>query len=110
MANTYKWKIEALDCYPEQEGHTKVVFTVHWRLNADDGAGHKATVYGSVGVTYEAGAPFTAYADLTKDQVVGWVEAALGEEQVAQFKSNLDGQIQNQINPPVISPPVPWAA
>jgi hypothetical protein len=109
MTNTYNWVIEQLDCYPEEDGHTDVVFTAHWRLNGTDGA-NTATVYGSVGLTYEAGQPFTPYADLTLAQVVGWVQAALGAEQVQSLTNNLDGQLASLANPPVVVPPLPWAS
>ena len=104
----YNWVIERLDCYPERDGETDVVFTVHWRLNAVDGE-YGATGYGSVGLTYDASAPFTPFADLTQAQVVGWAQAALGPDQVAQMKTALANAIAAQINPPVVSPPLPWA-
>ena len=109
MAITNTWNITQLDCYPQAEGETDVVFTAHWTLTGDDGEGHVGSVYGSVGVTYEAGEPYTPYADLTQEQVVGWVQDALGEEQVAAYEANVAQQIEDQINPPVVTPPLPWA-
>ena len=110
MSNSFTWVINAMDCYPQDAGQTDVVFTVHWTLNGTDGSGHNGSVYGTVGVTYTAGEPFTPYAQLTQAQVVGWVEAALGPEQVAAMEANINTQIANQINPPVVSPPLPWSA
>ena len=109
MAVTYTWTINAMDCYPQHDGETDVVFTVHWTLNGTDGT-YNGSVYGTVGVTYDASAPFTPYADLTQNQVVGWVEAALGAEQVASLEANIATQIANQANPPVVTPPLPWSA
>jgi hypothetical protein len=108
MANTYTWQIMQLDCYPQQDGHTDVVFTVHWRRQATDGT-HFADTYGSQSVTLDPDAPFTAYADLTEAQVIGWLEDAFGEETLAAQVAALDQQIANQINPPVIRPPLPWS-
>lgn len=51
MANTYSWVISQLECYPEYDGHTDVVFTVHWRRQATDGAGHFGDIYGSPVIT-----------------------------------------------------------
>lgn len=107
MAVTYTWVIEQMAAYPQYEGEQDVVFTVYWRLNGADG-NYTGTVYGSVGVTYEAGSPFTPYANLTQDQVIGWVKAALGDEQVASYEANVAGQIENQKNPTVVNPPLPW--
>ena len=108
MAITTEWKIEQLECYPEKSGVEDVVFTVHWRLNAVDGE-YASTVYGSIGLELDEDAEYTPYPDLTKDQVIGWVKSALGEEQVAKYEENVVTQIEQQKNPPVVRPPLPWA-
>ena len=109
MTTTYDWRIEQMECYPEQDGHTDVVFTVHWRCNASEG-NYNATSYGSVGVTLNAEADFTPYANLTPTEVVGWVKDALGEEQVSDIERGLAGQIANLISPPTVNLPLPWEA
>lgn len=109
MAITYNWHIAALDCYPEYEGHTDVVFTAHWRMDGTDGD-HTAGVYGSVGLTLDPEATYTPYADLTEAQVVGWVKDALGEEQVEAYEANVAAQIDALVNPPVVTPALPWGA
>ena len=62
MAITNTWTVTQMDCYPEAEGETDVVFTVHWTLSATDGT-YNGSVYGSVGVSLDPAAPFTPYAD-----------------------------------------------
>ena len=108
MATQYKWTFPAFDAYPQSEGEKDVIFTIHYTYTADDGAGHVGSVYGTVGVTYQAGEPFTPFAQLTEPQVQAWVETALGEETVAAMKLNVDGQIENQINPKIVTLPPPW--
>lgn len=108
MAITNTWSVVSLDCYPELDGETDVVFTCHWVLSGTDGT-YAGSVYGSVGVTIDPDAPFTPYASLTQAQVIGWVQDALGEEQVAAYEANVAQQIENQINPPVVTPPLPWS-
>jgi hypothetical protein len=34
----------------------------------------------------------------------------MGSEQVAAINANIEQQIENQVNPPVVTPPLPWAA
>lgn len=109
MATTYNWHIAQMDAYPEYEGHTDVVFTVHWRLEGVDGE-HTAGAYGSVGLTLDPDAAYVPYADLTEAQVMGWVHEALGEEQVTAYEDNVAGQIDALVNPPVVTPPLPWGA
>jgi hypothetical protein len=107
MANTYTWVVEALDCAPSAEGQTNVVNTIHWRVNGTDGT-NNATVYGTQGVTYTAGSPFTAYASLTQTQVIGWLQTAMGTEKVAELQANLDAQIALLVTPTVVTPALPW--
>ena len=107
MSITTTWVVEQMNCYPPSEGQTNVVFIVHWRVNATDGTFY-ATAYGTVGITYEVGSPYTPYADLTQDQVVGWVQNAMGPKQVASIEAGLATNIANQVNPPVVTPPLPW--
>ena len=102
---TFNWQIEQLNCYPQAEGQTDVVFTVHWRLTGTDGT-YSGTVYSTCGVTYVAGTPYTPYADLTQDQVLGWIWASGVDKDSAE--AAVQTQIDNQINPPVVSPQLPW--
>jgi len=105
MATVFNWQIEQLNCYPQAEGQTDVVFTAHWRLTGTDGT-YSGTVYSTCGVTYVAGAPYTPYADLTQDQVLGWIWASGVDKDSAE--AAVQTQIDNQINPPVVSPQLPW--
>lgn len=107
MAITYTWSVVQMDCYPEYEQEADVVFNVHWTMNGVDGE-YTGSVYGSQSLTLDSGSTFTPYADLTEEQVVGWVKAAMGEEQVLSLEANVAQQIDNQINPPVVNPPLPW--
>lgn len=108
MSITNTWSVVQMDCYPQADGETDVVFTVHWTLSGTDGT-YTGSVYGSQAVTVDPAAPFTPYADLTEEQVVGWVQDAMGAEQVAAYEANVAQQIADQIDPPVVVPPLPWA-
>lgn len=106
------WNINQLDCYPTEDGEVDVVFTAHWSLSAEEVDGDKTYtgyVYGSVGITHDAEAPFIPYNELTKEVVVGWVKEAMGEETVAAHEAAVLQQIEDQKNPKVVTPPLPWA-
>lgn len=101
---TFNWAISRLDCYPQSKGQTDVVFNIHWQLTGTDG-----TYTGNVYSTCAVPAPtdlFTAYADLTLDQVLGWIWSN-GVDQ-ASAEAAVQAQIDAQINPPVVSPALPW--
>lgn len=109
MTVTNTWAVVQMDAYPEEDGETDVVFNVHWTLTGTDGA-YQGSVYGSQGVSIDPDAPFTPYADLTQAQVIGWVQDAMGEEQVASYEANVAAQIAALANPPVVTPPLPWVS
>lgn len=105
---TYEWIISQLETKPHVGDASNVVVTVHWRLQGTDGT-YSSDVYGSAFTKpYESGESFVPYDQLTKETVVGWVEEALGAEQVQKYKDNIAQQIQDKINPPIVKPPLPW--
>lgn len=109
MPTTYTWAVQQMDAYPEAEGKPDVVFNVHWTLTGTDGT-YTGSVYGAQALSLDPAAPFTPYANLTEAQVLGWVWDAMGEDQVAAYEANVAQQINDQINPPVVTPPLPWVA
>jgi hypothetical protein len=107
---TTAWKIESLFCHPQVDGETDVVFSVAWRVNGTDGT-YNATVYGVQPLAArDEKTAFTKYADLSEAQVISWVQDAMGDEQVAAIEANIEQQIENQVNPPVSNPALPWLA
>jgi len=105
MATTFNWNINQLNAYPEKDGKQDVVFTVHWTLEGVDGE-FTGSSYGSAGVTLDPEAPYTAYADLTKDQVLGWVWASVNKDET---EASVQAQIDEKKNPTVVTPPLPWS-
>ena len=95
--------------YPQAEGETDVVFCVVWNYSGVDGE-YLASFSGRTDVTYVQGAPFTAYADLSQEQVAGWVLDAWTPEQTAEYQVQLDQSIEAQKNPTTQVLPLPWVA
>jgi hypothetical protein len=103
---TLSWIIERLLVKPTEGTHTDVVITADWRCNGTDET-YSGTCYGSCSFAPPSG-DFTPYEDLTEQQVLDWCFAN-GVDQSA-IEANVTQQIENQINPPVIAPPLPWVA
>ena len=106
MAIGYTWDVSTCDTYPTKDSKSDVVYNVHWRLTATDdtnkdseGNNWTATSYGSQGVDTSDLSSFTAFADLKASDVQGWVEAALGADEVTAMKAALDAQIAEKITP-----------
>ena len=104
MAITYKWAVTAMDCYPQEDGLTDVVTTVHWTCFGTDGT-YGSSVYSTCAVPLTAGT-FTPYAQLTQSQVLDWIWAD-GVDKTAT-EATVSQQIANQVNPQVVTPAVPW--
>jgi len=106
MAISYTWDVSTVDTYPTKDSKSDVVHNVHWRLKAtddtnkdSDGNNWTAGVYGSQALDTSDLSSFTAFADLTASDVQGWVEAALGADEVTEIKASLDAQIAEKITP-----------
>ena len=105
MAISYTWDVNTVDVYPTDEGHSNVIYNVHWRLNATDtqvdaeGNPYTASVYGTQVLDTSDLSNFTDFDSVTSSQVQGWVEGAMGAEEVQSLKDNLDANIAGQINP-----------
>jgi len=109
---TINWIIERLLVRKVEGTLTDVVITADWRCNGietigtgDDEKTYSGTCYGSASFAAPSG-DFTPYEDLTQDQVLGWCFAS-GVDKTA-IEANVSAQIADQINPPVIAPPLPW--
>jgi len=109
MATQFTWEITRMDTKPQEDGLIDVVVTVHWIRNAEQFVGGEPISvysYGTMGCTTPSPTDFTAYPDLTYDQVCGWLDAGLD---VVAIDASLQQQIDDIINPPIIVLPNPWA-
>jgi hypothetical protein len=109
---TLSWIIERLLVRKVEGSLTDVVITADWRCNGtetigtgDDAKTYSGTCYGSASFAAPSG-DFTPYPDLKPEQVLGWCFSN-GVNKTA-IEANVTQQINDQINPPVIAPPLPW--
>ena len=101
---TILWLIERLLTKPVEGSNTDVVITADWRCNGSQES-FSGTCYGSTSFAPPTGS-FTPYDQLTETQVLDWCYAN-GVDKSA-IEANVSLQIANQINPPVVSLPLPW--
>jgi hypothetical protein len=100
---TITWTITAMDC-STTEVNPDTVIVAHWTCAGTDGT-YNASIYSTCSFAPPEGT-FTPYADLTQEQVLGWCWAN-GVDQTAT-EAAVNQQLANQINPPVVTPPLPW--
>ena len=112
MATTFEWTISALNSRVKetiegQELHD-VVNVVHWRYKGTrtvDDTPYEAETYSSLGLDETDPNDFILYENLTKDDVVGWLEENLD---VTEMQENLNKRIDLLINPVEETLPLPW--
>ena len=109
---TILWLIERLLVKPTEGTLTDVVITADWRCNGTETTGsgdtektYSGTCYGSCSFQPPTGS-FTPYEDLTQQQVLDWCYQN-GVDKTA-IEANVTAQIENQIDPPVVTLPLPW--
>ena len=111
MAINYTWDVSTVDV-KEIDSNADTVFNVHWRLigtddtntvkdSQDNDIAAASTVYGTQLLDTSDLSSFTAFADLTVSDVQGWVEAAMGEDEVQAQKDALDATIAELVTPTV---------
>ena len=101
MATVFIWGVANL----ERETEDGYVFCCHYTVAANDGT-YSSSAYGSVG--FERPDTLIPFADLTEDQVVGWVKEALGgDEKVTEIQDALQAQLDEQ-RAPTKAAGVPW--
>lgn len=104
------WIIEQLWVKPTEGNLSDVVITAAWRCNDSQlvqGKEYYGTCYGTASFTPPDPSTFIPYSNLTQNQVLQWVWDS-GVDKAA-IEANVTQQINQAINPPVITPPLPWS-
>lgn len=103
-----QWHINAMDCKPQDGDFTDFVVVVHWTRNAKETINDKeyfSSVYGTQSFSAADVTDFIPYEELTYEEVCGWLDDSMD---LASLDANLDQQIENQVNPPIVTPPLPF--
>ena len=105
MSINYVWNCKTVDV-KTIDGNEDTVFNVHWSIRGEDdvnnnseGYPQSACIYGTQELDTSDLSNFTAFADLTNEQITGWVESALGEDKVTELKTSISNQIAKLITP-----------
>jgi len=121
MAVTHTWSVDPNLNTRTQDGLSEVVFSVVWRLSSEetvDGATYSISSANQISLNTDNLDPatFTAFADLTEDQVVGWAKATIDANAAegegvtcAEWEAGHNRNIAKQQNPPTAVETAPWA-
>jgi hypothetical protein len=121
MAVTHTWSVDPNLNTRTQDGLSEVVFSVVWRLSSEetvDGTTYSISSANQISLNTDSLDPatFTAFADLTEDQVVGWAKATIDANAAegegvtcAEWEAGHERNISKQQNPPTAVETAPWA-
>ena len=122
MAVTHTWSVRPQLDTRTQDGLSEVVFSVVWNLSSEetvDGTTYSISSANQISLNTDNLDPstYTAFADLTETQVVGWAKAQIDADAAedrgvvcAEWEAGHDRNIAKQINPPTAVETAPWAA
>jgi hypothetical protein len=107
---TFVWTINALSTVPQVDGQSDVVVYATYTVTGTEN-GIVVSIRDMQQFTYTGGA-FTPFDQLTEDQVVGWVQAALTQQGIDNLYAAIQGRILYIANPPPVpaDQPLPWVA
>ena len=94
------WTISTLERNTADDG----VVVAHWRASDVDGE-HSGSSYGTCGFTPDSTADgYTAYADITEAQAIGWVQADVDADAIEE---SIAAQIEAS-KAPAVAVGTPW--
>jgi len=99
----------SVDVKPSAQGQTNVVCSVHWLCTVGNSSTTEIASIGDVTtIPYVEQNQFTSFPNLNEQQVIDWIKSILGETQVSAMYSFLDTLLDKKINPPILTPKLPW--
>lgn len=96
-------KIVQLDCDTTSEEYPMCVTQIHYTIAKTEGE-HTASTYGAVGVSHDSEVEYTAFEELTEEQVKGWLGLDL-----EAIEAQLDAELAEKAAPKTVSVAAPFA-
>ena len=101
----YNWNCKTVDTYPTHGGESDVVYNVHYRVTGtsdqldDNENPYSVTNIGTQVLSTDDLSSFTSFDSVVHSDVIGWVKAAMGTEQVTSIETSIENQINSLITP-----------
>ena len=100
---TYTWGSPVLDLKVQEGELEKVITNIHWRYSGTDEDGLTEETYGCQSVPSPNPEAFTAYEEVTKEMVEGWLESMMDME---AMQARLEAEIELKKNPVSMTEPL----
>lgn len=101
---TTTWKINKLFCKISEGSLTNVVDTIYWECKKSDGVNEVSEKGFSTLDTPDSNA-FVQYNNLTKEQVIAWIQTNLGTTRLTALNDRLDARLTAKTTMISLDPP-----
>jgi len=108
MTIEFTTTITGMEAYPIKDSVPLYVFRVYWNYLGSDSI-YETAMQGSTDVPASDPQSATPYADLTQEQVMGWIQEYTPAWMWAEYSDKITAWIVAQYTPAVVSPALPWA-
>ena len=108
MTIEFTTTITGMEAYPIKDSVPLYVFRVYWNYEGKDEK-YETAMQGSTDVPASDPQSATPYADLTQEQVMGWIQKYTPAWMWAEYSDKISAWITAQYTPAVVNPPLPWA-
>lgn len=106
MPATFTWTVQSLAVKPNEGNLVDVVVTARWQCDGNQNS-YTASYYQSTSFAVPDESEFIQFKNLTQDDVLGWIWQYIDK---AKIEGYVQSQINDQINPPIVYPALPWAS
>jgi hypothetical protein len=96
MANTYNFRINAVDVHTAVGDLEKVIYNVHWSYFAQDENGNRGSVIGVQSLEEPDPANFSNFETLVQSDIIAWIEPLLD---VDLLKTRVDAIVAEKAAP-----------
>lgn len=98
------WEIQNLfyTVGPDSHGHNSIVYAVQWKLTMSDEEDlihYKADWSGNTTLEWTEGDDWIEFGDLSEDDVIGWIEQDIDENELDDIEAILASRIEQDKNP-----------
>jgi len=92
----YTWNVKSVNVLDKGD-NTNVITSINWILTGIEGD-HQVVRSGVQALDTSNISSFTSFSDLTEEQVIGWLETAMGSEKINKIKLDINNEIDSKIS------------
>lgn len=101
---TTTWNIDKMVCKISEGSLTNVVEYIHWECKKSDGV-NEVSEKGFCTLSQPDPNSFTQYNQLTKTQVVSWIQTTLGSSKLTELADRLSARLTEKTTMVSLDPP-----